>query len=187
MTINDDVGGIFFDTNLGRQLSWMYSGIESVMKKESAHACALLLSTYTEVLGGFVTGDLKNPKMMRRNYESFLPYLGQHYVLLHKKYDLYGIVRNKLVHEFSPRPSYIIWVRDSPQKDLFGVEIVDGNLNFNLQEYYRDFRNGIMKYRNEFNTNGMHIINVSKVLQIDWTNVSHKPKKNSTNDLSNQC
>ncbi|GEM_PF-6287252 len=176
MKPNYDVGGIFFDENLGRQLSWMYAGIESTMKKDSSQACALLLSTYTEVLGGFVTGKLKDPHSMRTNYEAFLPYLGEHYVNLHEKYDLYGIVRNKLVHELSPRPSYIIWIRKSPQKDTFGIEIVDGTLNFNLQEYYRDFRNGIAKYREEFNRNGMRIINAMRVLEIEWQNVLHKPK-----------
>lgn len=66
MTI-DNTGELLFDQQLGIQLSWMYAGIEFTMMKESVHACALLLSTYTEVLGGFVIGNLKEPRKMREN------------------------------------------------------------------------------------------------------------------------
>ncbi len=77
---------------------------------------------------------------MRDNYEKFLEYLGAHYIALNEKYDLYSNVRSKLVHEFAPRPSYIIWTSGLPKEGKFGIQIIDGNLNINLQEYYRDFQ-----------------------------------------------
>jgi len=82
---------------------------------------------------------------------------------------LYKIVRNKLVHEFNPKPSYVIWVSESPSKEKFGIEMTDGNLNINLQEYYRDFKNGVEKYRGGFNEKGMVKINFIKALKIKWT------------------
>jgi hypothetical protein len=37
----------------------MFSGIEATMKKESIQTCVLALSVYTEIVGGFVTGKLR--------------------------------------------------------------------------------------------------------------------------------
>jgi len=73
-----------FDSFFDIQVKWMYAGIEATMaKKESYHTCALILSTYTEIMGGLVTGNLrKEYGESRKNYEAFLPYLGQKYVNL---------------------------------------------------------------------------------------------------------
>lgn len=172
----DNTGSIFFDKSFGRYLSQMYSGIEFTMKNESVHSCALLLSTYTEVLGGFVTGKLKDSNEMRNNYVTFLEYLGGHYIALHEKYDLYKNVRHKLVHEFNPRPNYVIWLSEFPTQGKFGVEIIHGNLNFNLREYYRDFKCGVDKFRDEFNFNPIRIINSTKVITPQFDNLFLKPK-----------
>ena len=176
MTI-DNTFSLFFDTYFGKQLSYMYSGIEATMKIDSAHSCALLLSTYTEVLGGLVTGNLQKPESVKENYVRFLEYLGGHYQSLHEKYDLYRSVRSKLVHEFKPRPSYTIWITEKPQNGKFGIEITGGNLNFNLQEYYRDFKNGVEKYRGGYTATGKPIINFSRALAIRWDETSYKPNE----------
>jgi len=168
-----------FEQYFGTQLNNMKKGIEATLSKETAHPCALLLSAYTEVLGGLVTGNLKNNREMRNNYVAFLEYLGKDYVELHKKYDLYANVRNKLVHEFSPRPSYMIWISEK-LGDRPGIEINDGHLNFHLKEYYRDFKNGIKTYRNDLNTKPMMIINFIRALKTDWENTHLKPESKRT-------
>lgn len=164
-----------FETYFGHQLNNMKKGIENTLSKETAHPCALLLSTYTEVMGGLVTGNLKNGRKMRQNYEAFLEYLGPDYVKLHKKFDLYANVRNKLVHEFSPRPSYVIWISEKLNKRT-GIEIHDGHLNFHLKEYYRDFKNGVNAYRKDLDSTPTLIINFVKALKINWENTLLKPK-----------
>ncbi|HJU13636.1 MAG TPA: hypothetical protein VJ792_04195 [Candidatus Nitrosotalea sp.] len=157
-----------FDKHFGRQLKSMYEAIDAMLDLKIAHPCALLLSTYTEVMGGLVTGKLKDAKAMRGNYEAFLQYLGASYVELHRKYDLYKHVRNKLVHEFSPRPSYIIWI-NTQISDKPGIEIMDGHLNIYLREYYRDFKAGVEKYKEGFNLNPTLINNFQTAIHIDWS------------------
>lgn len=153
-----------FDTYFGPQIRSIYSGIEATMKKETLPLCALALSVYTEVLGGLVTGNLKEKHSPRENYVEFLSYMGQPYVDLHNEIDLYTRIRSKFVHEFSPRPSYIILLSDTVQNRL-GIEYVPdktetrieddkpvmmlsrGCLNFWVREYYQDFKKGVEKYR----------------------------------------
>lgn len=163
-----------FHNHFGSQYKSMNQSIGSTLKKETAYSCALLLSIYTEIFGGLVTGNLKDSNAMRPNYVKFLEYLGSGYIDLHNKYDLYKNVRNKLVHEFSPRPSYGIWITDVTSEDRLGIEILDGHLNFHLREYFRDFQNGVKKYLDEWNSNAMHIINFQKAMSIDWQNVGLK-------------
>jgi len=139
---------LIFNRYFGTQLSWMCAGIESTMKKESAHSCALLLSTYTEVLGGLVTGYLRERDKVRENFVAFLPYLGDYYVELHEKIDLYSTIRSKLVHEFSPRPSYAIWLNEKIT-DRKGIEPMNNHLNFHIREYYRDFKKGVENYKKD--------------------------------------
>src|SRR6185312_5642898 len=182
MTI-DNTGDLFFEQHLSLPLSIMYASIESTMKKESLHTFALLLSIYTEVFGGIVTGKLQDNHSMRKNYEKFLEFLGSHYVALNEKYDLYANVRSKLVHEFAPRPSYVIWVSSLANSNKFGIEVTNGNLNINLSEYYRDLKIAVDKYRIQLGFEPELILNLQKALQIDWNNVILKPK----NALCTNC
>ncbi|MGI0012394.1 MAG: hypothetical protein ACREBU_02970 [Nitrososphaera sp.] len=81
-----------FDLYFENQIrNFMYSGIEETMKrKETFHLCALALSVYTEVLGGLVTGKLKQSGSSGINYQAFLQYLGPAYVELEKEMKLLG-------------------------------------------------------------------------------------------------
>ena len=120
---------LFFDN----QVKWMCSGIEATMNsKESIYTCALALSTYTEIMGGLVTGNLKQEGKSRSNFEAFLPYLGDKYVeldnLIKTQYrdnlrNLYTAVRSKLVHEFALRGSHFIVISQSPNEDIIGIEL----------------------------------------------------------------
>ena len=155
-----------FDSFFNYQIKWMYAGIETTMKKESLHTCALALSTYTEIMGGLVTGNLKEKNQSHNNYDAFLPYLGQKYVeldeLVKTKYkeelqNLYNAVRSKLIHEFSLRESYGMWLSEKSDQNRIGLELITNkteislaiHINFHIREYYRDFKNGVIKYYTE--------------------------------------
>ena len=156
-----------FDSFFDYQVKLMCAGIEATMtKKESLYTCALALSTYTEIMGGLVTGNLKKSTEARRNYEAFLPYLGEKYDELNnhiktqyqnKLKNLYTAIRSKLVHEFALRESHAIWIYENAHEDRIGIELISNkieiaeihHINFHIPEYYRDFRNGITKYYNE--------------------------------------
>jgi hypothetical protein len=148
-----------YDLFFNYQVKWMYAGIEATMKKETGYTCALALSTYTEIMGGLVTGNLKDHRKSKQNYIAFLPYLGRKYVELEEtlnkeKLSLYWQVRSKLVHEFSLRESHFIIMSEQPSDDKIGIEaIFDENrifqLNILITEYYRDFKNGVTKYHDK--------------------------------------
>jgi len=144
-----------FDSFFNYQVQMMYAGIEATNKtNKTLHLCALALSAYTEVMGGLVTGKLKEKNQSRKNYEAFLPYLGEKYVslnnlLIEKGISVYEIVRSKLVHEFSPRPSYGILRSEIPNEQVIGIEYLNGHINIRLSEYYRDFKKGVEKYYQE--------------------------------------
>ena len=150
-----------FDLFFDHQVKFMYSGIEATMEsKDSLYTCALALSTYTEVMGGLVTGNLREEYgHSQKNYEAFLSYLGEKYVKLNnelkeQKLTLHKIIRNKLVHEFALRESHIIMNSEIPTDEKIGIEVrfFDNkiiHLNFLVKEYYRDFKNGVAKYRDD--------------------------------------
>lgn len=150
----------------------MCAGIEATMSKESSYACALALSTYTEVMGGLVTGNLRKEQgESQNNFEAFLPYLGDRYKeldnLIKTQYpkklkSIFHAVRSKLVHEFALRGSHFIVLSEIPNEDTLGIELQSNyayannvkiqeytHINFHIREYYRDFRKGITKYYNE--------------------------------------
>ena len=148
----------FIEPFFERQVKEMIDGIDVTLTNNNFHLCALALCTYTEVLGGVVTGNLKQQRKSKSNFEAFLPYLGKKYVTLNeelkkKKTSIYQEVRNKLVHEFSPRQSYGIWIQAKPNDEQIGVEFLGDHLNFHLKEYYRDFKNAVEEYRQKVETN----------------------------------
>lgn len=157
-----------FDSFFDHQVQFMYAGIEAtISKKESRYTCALVLSTYTEIMGGLVTGNLKKEYgESRKNYEAFLPYLGEKYVeldnIIKTQYqdrlrDLYSAVRSKLVHQFMLNESHMLVFREKPDENKIGIELLSNktetmeaiHINFCIPEYYRDFKKGIQKYYEE--------------------------------------
>ncbi len=133
------------------QVPMMNDGIEILLEKGKAHhLCALALVTYTEVMGGLVTGKLKKEiGASKSNFEAFLPYLGEKYVKLNENFDIYKDVRSKLVHEFAPRMSHGIWLTKNALDFRIGIEYKTKHLNFHLREYYRDFKKGVETYKLE--------------------------------------
>jgi len=130
------------------QVNMMYEGVEILFeKKKGLQLCALALVTYTEIMGGLVTGKLKKTGASQENFEAFLPYLGQKYVKPTGKFNIYKDVRSKLVHEFAPRPGHGIFLSEKPENEKIGLEYTNDFLKFNLQEYFRDFKIGVEKYK----------------------------------------
>jgi len=62
---------------------FMFDDIKVAIIGKANFLAALGLMEYTEVLGGFVTGNLrkKKPGTQQRNFKAFIPYLGQPYIL----------------------------------------------------------------------------------------------------------
>jgi len=147
----------FIEPFFERQVKEMIEGIDVTLKNKNFHLCALALCTYTEVLGGVVTGKLKQQGNSKSNFEAFLPYLGEKYVTLNdeikkKETSIYKEVRSKLVHEFNPRPSYGMWIQEKPNDEQIGIEFLGDHINFHLKEYCRDFKNAIEEYRQKVET-----------------------------------
>src|SRR5208337_4728892 len=80
--------------------SSMCKDIEQCMVANANFLVALGLSSYTEIVGGLVTGNLRNLGCSKKNYEAFLNYMGSDYVTLQNTIDLYTRVRCGLVHEY---------------------------------------------------------------------------------------
>lgn len=139
--MSQDVDGFFREYVFG----FMYNDVERAIKTGTNFLVALGLSVYTEVMGGLVTGHLKDPRWSRRNYEAFLPYLGDYYKNLHKQIDLFKRVRCGLVHEYFVKGSSIIAVGFIPESTP-GVVFEDGVIKFAVEFYFRDFKAGVQKY-----------------------------------------
>ncbi len=151
----------------------MARDLESANNQGANFLVALGLSIYTEVLGGLVTGALKQKGKGKSNYEAFLPYLGQHYVNLNNRIGLYDRVRCGLAHEYfikGPNKSIVrtlvdkngssdnvpgilysdpsaplVALIDSPQP----VSVPADTIIFGTRNYYRDFMKGVEQYHRE--------------------------------------
>jgi hypothetical protein len=89
-------------TNFFKQYVWgfMIGNVEVAKNDNLNFLVALGLSSYTEIMGGLVTGLLRTKNNGGKNYRSFLPYLGRYYVDLDQRIDLYSRVRCGLAHEY---------------------------------------------------------------------------------------
>lgn len=127
---------------------FMYNDIERAIKEARANfLVALGLSVYTEVMGGLVTGHLKDSGWSKRNYKAFLPYLGSHYVDLDKRLDLFKRVRCGLVHEYFVKGRAMIAVTFSDPKTpgiVFTPEL--DHITIAVEHYFRDFKSGVQQY-----------------------------------------
>jgi hypothetical protein len=126
----------------------MYHDIRQTIDLAKANfLVALGLSVYTEVMGGLVTGQLKNSCWSRKNYEAFLPFLGTYYEGLHKQIDLYKRVRCGLVHEYFVKGRAMISV-EFMRKDVPGIVYTSeiDHISISIERYFQDFKAGVQKY-----------------------------------------
>jgi len=140
-----DFAYIFFKERI---FGFMYNDIRRAIDLAKANfLVALGLSVYTEIIGGLVTGKLKDPRWSKKNYKAFLQYLGPHYVSLDNQIDLYNRVRCGLVHEYFVKGRFMIAVK-STNKNLPGI-FYDPSLDhitIYIEHYFRDFKAGVQNY-----------------------------------------
>lgn len=87
----------FFDEYV---FGFMRSDIDAAIRGKANFLAALGLVSYTEVLGGLVTGNLGKRSQCGANFRAFLPYLGTDYKALETRgIDIYDTVRCGLVHQ----------------------------------------------------------------------------------------
>jgi len=161
----------FFNRNVQKQ---MYKGIEVTLKAEAHNTCALALSVYTEILGGFVRGT-HDPYQGSKNFNAFLQYFGDYYQTLSQKNDIYSIIRSGLVHEGEPKGEFMIVISGKLEK-RHGIEFIKLqknriHVNFSLREYFQEFKDAVQKYRNELEeAYSIHQKSSCKPLEANQTN-----------------
>ena len=129
----------------------MYHSVEGLLTRETRISCALLLATYTEVIGGLMTGNLLKDRHSKVNFTHFIKKMGKSYEDVDSKVNLFKRMRSGLVHEFAPKKQFIVWLTESEQDGRCGVEYYDGSdvLNIHLREYYRDWKKVVESYYDE--------------------------------------
>lgn len=140
-----DFAEIFFKEFV---FGFMYNDIRQAIDLAKANfLVALGLSVYTEIMGGLITGQLRNPKWSRKNYEAFLPFLGAHYVDLHSQIDLYKRVRCGLVHQYFVKGRAMIAVKFT-RGDVPGIVYTGefDHISISIERYFQDFKAGVQRY-----------------------------------------
>ena len=131
----------------------MFHDIDAAIERKANLLAALGLSSYTEVLGGLVTGHLREEGKASSNYRAFLPYLGPQYVNLNNRYDLYKRIRCGLVHEYFIKGSSTVRMESGGPLNC-GIIFHGQECHFVVKKYYRDLKEGIACYRQQLGTNG---------------------------------
>jgi hypothetical protein len=121
------------------------------------YLAALGLLSYTEILGGFISGNGARTGHAARNFKAALQRFPSEYGLVDKalvvidadgkqQTGIYSIVRCGLVHEYGVKaPSIVYASSDGVAKpDRYGVAVVTENgrrvIEINCHEYARDFQ-----------------------------------------------
>ena len=135
----------------------LYPAVKKTLVKGTQYSCALLLFSYSEMVGSHITGNCNKRNKGRTNYEKFLEYMGESYCELFKKFpnvNFYDRLRNGLAHEIEPKGQHGVWLTEKPSENRNGIEYVDDAdlVNVHLQEYFRDFKIGMDKLYQELKT-----------------------------------
>ncbi|MEE8115169.1 MAG: hypothetical protein V3T23_12560 [Nitrososphaerales archaeon] len=127
---------------------FMRSDIDAAIRGNANYLAALGLVSYTEVLGGLVTGKLGVVGQSGVNFRAFLPYLGSQYKQLESKgIDLYDIVRCGLVHNYFIKGESTIHMHAVAP---CGIVASPGGPTYFYVNVYRDhFFAGAARYRND--------------------------------------
>jgi len=131
---------------------FMFNDINAAINGKANFLAALGLMEYTEILGGFVTGKLreKKPGTQQNNFKAFLPYLGQFYINLNKEIDLYHRVRCGLAHEYFIKGPATIWMSsDSPLSGGILYEKDKDWVHFVVTKYFDDFKSAVEIYHGQ--------------------------------------
>jgi hypothetical protein len=126
---------------------FMFHDIEAAIQGKANFLAALGLMEYTEILGGLITGKLKDRHQAKANFDAFLPYLGQAYVNLDKRIGLYDRVRCGLSHEYFIKGPSTIWMTaEMPTCGILWEEPKDW-IHFVVSKYFDDFKSAVKIYQ----------------------------------------
>lgn len=135
----------FFDEYI---FGFMRNDIDAAIRGKANFLAALGLVSYTEVLGGLVTGNAGKRGCAAENFRAFLPYLGSDYQALETKgVDLYDTVRCGLVHQYFIKGGATIWMNANAPCGIFAG--MDAPTYFIVNVYRDHFFSGAARYRNE--------------------------------------
>jgi len=172
-------GRIDFKTSLGmlqRVFKWMATDLERCLDMEPGpnFVVAMVLSEYTEIMGGFATGKLCDVGKSAENYRRFLEYLGCYYEQLDSQLDLYATVRCGLAHEYFVKgPSTIVWRKSRALEK--GVYLNGNRIVFNCEAYYKDWKDAVSKYMRDMETDQNLQKNLVKVVDALITRPTSRP------------
>ncbi len=135
---------------------FMFHDIDSAISGKANFLAALGLLDYTEILGGLVTGNLKELHKARENFDSFIPYLGQWYVNLDTKLKakngIYGRIRCGLAHEyFIKGKNSTIYMYHLENPDAKGIDYFpkQDRIEFVVDKFFSDFKAGAEIYHGQ--------------------------------------
>lgn len=135
----------FFDEYV---FGFMRSAIDAAIRGNANFLAALGLVSYTEVMGGLVTGNLAKRGESERNFRAFLPYLGEDYESFKTKgVDIYDTVRCGLVHQYFIKGDATVWMPASAPCGI--VASSQGPTHFIVNVYRDHFFAAAARYRNE--------------------------------------
>ena len=123
----------------------MFHDIKACIEGRANFAAALVLSSYTETLGGLVRGDITNPDQGKKNYVKFLTRMG------YTEKDArryYGIVRSNLVHGYFISGEFTI-ARYAIPKPKRGIVEQNGRLFFFMEAYFNEFKGAYYSYKRD--------------------------------------
>lgn len=122
----------------------MFKDIRNSIDSQSNFATALILNTYTEVLGGFVRGTLEKGES-ERNYEAFMLRMEYREEEAENYYDR---VRCGLVHQYFIKDEASIGIRNISDKPR-GIVEVNGVIYFGAETYFDEFKKAYFSYKDD--------------------------------------
>lgn len=127
--------------SLDKIIEFITSDIRGCLKCGVNIGLALMLNAYTEFFGHLLTGEAA----CGTSYNAWIRYMGPPYsTLLDEGFDLYGVIRCGLIHEYTMKKAAQIL---SEEDEYPGIVIEDGVVYFNNYNYQRDFLGSVDKYR----------------------------------------
>lgn len=122
--------------------------LELAIRAGAVNLAAVGLVTYTEFLGGLITGNLGKRDFSKRNFVAFLPFLGPEYESLNKQgVDIYDRVRCGLVHQYWIKGESTIWGTASSPCGIVGSK--EGPVYFIVPQYRDDLLGGARRLRDK--------------------------------------
>jgi len=144
---------------------FIYHDIDSCIKVGANYIVALSLLSYTEFIGGLITGNLGLEGNSKKNFNETLKYFPKAYekaadiklqytigTKIEQEKGLYEIFRCGLAHEYFIKGKNITIVWNNPNGFTarhIGFKKRYGKLIFYNNEYYRDFKNAIQEFYKE--------------------------------------